>query len=407
MISAVPTVYTVTELNDYVKTLFDCNENLSTLFLNGEISNFTPYQSGHLYFTLKDENAAIKAVMFSGYASKLKFRPENGMKVLVIGSVSLYSKTGSYQINIRDMQPDGLGALNLAYEQLKSRLAKEGLFDETRKKPIPRFPKRIGVVTSGSGAAVRDIFNVLGRRWPAAEVVLKPVQVQGEGAAADIARAIRLFNEKNTVDVLIVGRGGGSIEDLWAFNEEIVARAVSDSEISVISAVGHETDFTICDFVADLRAPTPSAAAELAVPDSGEMLNALDSVGDRLVSIINSRISDERKRLELAQKALAFASPVKKVEDGKKYVEYAEEKLASLMLARIDAEKAKLASACGKLNALNPLGVISRGYAAVYENGRIVSKTADVKVGDILNVRMSDGSIKANILEINGDENGK
>ena len=403
MISVKPTVYSVTELNDYIKSLLDGNENLSTLFITGEISNFTAYTSGHYYMTLKDENAAIKAVMFANYAQRLRFMPENGLKVIAAASVTLYPKTGAVQVYIKDMQPDGLGALNLAYEQLKEKLSKEGLFDASRKKPIPRFPKRIGVVTSGSGAAVRDIFNVLGRRYPAAEVVLRPTQVQGDGAAEDIVKAIRLFNTKPDIDVLIVGRGGGSIEDLWAFNEEIVARAVAESKIPVISAVGHETDFTICDFAADLRAPTPSAAAELAVPDSRELCEALNMARDRISSVAFNRISVERQKLEIAAKALELASPVKKLEDDKKRLEFAAEKLRTLMASRIENENARFAAVCGKLNALSPLNVISRGYAAVYSGGRVVSKTTDVAVGDVLTVKMSDGALKTQIIEINGD----
>ncbi len=403
MIPVKPTVYSVTELNDYIKSLLDGNENLSTLFITGEISNFTAYSSGHYYMTLKDENAAIKAVMFANYVQRLRFMPENGLKVIVVASVTLYPKTGAVQVYIKDMQPDGLGALNLAYEQLKEKLSKEGLFDVSRKKPIPRFPKRIGVVTSGSGAAVRDIFNVLGRRYPAAEVVLRPTQVQGDGAAEDIVKAIRLFNSKPDIDVLIVGRGGGSIEDLGASNEEIVARAVAESIIPVISAVGHETDFTICDFVADLRAPTPSAAAELAVPDSRELCEALNMARDRISSVAVNRISVERKKLEIAAKALEIASPVKKLEDDKTRLDFAAEKLRTLMASRMESENARFAAVCGKLNALSPLNVISRGYAAVYSEGKVVSKTADVTVGDILTVKMSDGALKTQIIEINGD----
>ena len=263
MESVSPTVYSVTELNNYVKSLLDNDGNLKSVFVTGEISNFKNHYSGHMYMTIKDEGGAIKAVMFSSYASRLKFVPENGMKVIIFGSVSLYVKDGSYQLYITDMQPDGVGALNLAFEQLKEKLGNEGLFDTKNKKQIPRFPEKIGVATAPDGAAVRDIFSVLKRRYPVAEIVFCPVAVQGASAAPEIAEAIRLFNKQSECDVLIIGRGGGSLEDLWAFNEEIVARAIFESDIPVISAVGHETDFTIADFVADLRAPTPSAAAEL------------------------------------------------------------------------------------------------------------------------------------------------
>ena len=267
-----PLVLTIAQLNRYVKSRLDADENLYNVFLVGEISNFTDhYKTGHFYFTLKDSDAQIKAVMFRQNALRVKFKPENGLKVIVRGRVSLYEAAGSYQVFVDDMQPDGVGALNLAFEQLKERLQKEGLFDEAHKKPLPRYPQRIGVITSETGAAVQDILNILGRRFPYAEVVLAPVLVQGDGAPEQMIAALQDFNRLQNADVIIIGRGGGSAEDLWAFNDENLAYAVYRSEIPVISAVGHETDFTICDFVADLRAPTPSAAAELAVPDQTEL----------------------------------------------------------------------------------------------------------------------------------------
>lgn len=406
MISAKPTVYTVTQLNDYVKTCLDSNPNLSTLFITGEISNCVPYASGHIYMTLKDENAAIKAVMFSTYASRLKFKLENGMKIIAIGSVSLYSKTGSYQINIRDIQPDGVGALNMAFEQLKKKLASEGLFDESRKKTLPKFPENIGVVTSGSGAAVRDIINVLGRRYPVANVIVRPTLVQGDGAASDIAKAIRLFNDNSNVDFLIVGRGGGSIEDLWAFNEEIVARAVASSDIPIISAVGHETNFTICDFVADLSAPTPSAAAELAVPDMRELLDSLDFYADRLMSLAVAKISAENSKIGVLSKSLEALNPAKTLENDRKMLGFLSEKLKNSAVFRLEKEKSSFAEDCARLNALSPLNVISRGYAVVYDGEKLVSSVSQVKVGDSLSVKVSDGVIKTKISEINGENDG-
>lgn len=292
-------VLSVTQLNTYVRSLLDGDPHLAQVFLSGEISNFTDhYRSGHLYFSLKDDRCVIRAVMFAQYAGRLRFAPEDGMKVIVRGRVGLYEVSGQYQIYVEDMQPDGLGALNLAYEQLKRKLEREGLFRPERKKPLPKFPESIGVITSPTGAAVHDILTILERRYPVAKVVFCPVQVQGEGAAQQIAQAVERFNRRNGADVLIVGRGGGSIEDLWAFNEEVVARAVAASRIPVISAVGHETDFTICDFAADLRAATPSAAAELAVPDRMELLGAILAARERMKSAVQSRLSQESSQLE-------------------------------------------------------------------------------------------------------------
>jgi exodeoxyribonuclease VII large subunit len=302
-------VFSVTELNNYVKRILDNDENLKNVFVTGEISNFKNHYSGHMYMTIKDEGGAIKAVMFSSYASRLKFVPENGMKVIIFGSVSLYNKDGSYQLYITDMQPDGVGALNLAYEQLKEKLQNEGLFSTEHKKPIPQFPEKIGVMTAPDGAAVRDIFSVLKRRYPVAEIVFCPVAVQGASAAPEIAKAIKLFNEQNAADVLIVGRGGGSLEDLWAFNEEIVARAIFQSQIPVISAVGHETDFTIADFVADLRAPTPSAAAELAVPDIFELKSDLLGLKQHLSVLMRNLVESEKEKVENIQKQVTILSP--------------------------------------------------------------------------------------------------
>ena len=276
-------VLSVSQLNRYIKMNFDADENLANIFISGEISNFTNhYRTGHLYFTLKDDSSAVRAVMFNSSAKRLKFMPEDGMKVIARGRVSVYEASGQYQLYVDDMQPDGVGALNLAYEQLKEKLQKEGLFSELHKKPLPPYPEKVGVITSPTGAAVRDIINVLGRRFSYAEIVFCPVLVQGDGAHLQLTDAVNLFNSERAADVIIIGRGGGSIEDLWEFNDEGLARAVYNSEIPVISAVGHETDFTICDFVADMRAPTPSAAAELAVPDANELQYALSALKNRM-----------------------------------------------------------------------------------------------------------------------------
>lgn len=400
MISATPTVYSVSQLNNYVKGVLDKDENLAHIFVSGEISNFKAHYSGHYYLTVKDEAAAIKAVMFAGNASRLRFMPENGMKVIIFGTVSLFPRDGSYQLYINDMQPDGAGALNVAFEQLKKKLSAEGLFSQEHKKPIPKFPKRVGVVTSFTGAAVRDIFNVLGRRFPAAEVVIRPCKVQGDGAAEDIAKAIKEFNEYGCADVLIVGRGGGSIEDLWAFNEEVVARAVYASSIPIISAVGHETDYTICDFVADLRAPTPSAAAECAVPDAMELKSRLLSYKQHLFTLAKNAVKAERTKLELIEKSGALKDPTLKIKDNKSELIYLSEKLSMLADSYINSNKNKLSAIAGKLDALSPLGVIARGYSLTQSGDKVVTSVKNVKIGDEISVNLSDGTFTANVTNI-------
>ncbi|MBQ8183532.1 MAG: exodeoxyribonuclease VII large subunit [Clostridia bacterium] len=401
MITPTPTVYSVNELNTYVKQILDNDDNLKYIFVTGEISNYKAHYSGHLYMTLKDEKATVKAVMFAGNASKLRFRPENGMKVLAFGTVSLFPRDGSYQLYISDMQPDGIGALNIAYEQLKKKLEAEGLFSPRYKKPIPEFPERVGVITSATGAAVQDIFNVLSRRYPLAEVVLRPAKVQGDGAAEDIAQAIKTFNELNAADVLIVGRGGGSIEDLWAFNEEVVARAVFESHIPVISAVGHETDYTICDFVADLRAPTPSAAAEIAVPDKLELKSELISYKQHLLTIVKTRITNERTKIKGIEQKDVMCNPLAKITENRRELVYMSERLGNLTAGVLDENKRKFAALAGKLDALSPVGVISRGYALVESDGRIVTSKDDVSTGDSISLKVSDGVINAEVLNVN------
>ncbi len=395
-----PTVYSVSQLNSYVKGVLDKDENLVHIFVTGEISNFKAHYSGHLYMTVKDETASIKAVMFAGNAGKLRFKPENGMKILAFGTVSLFPRDGSYQLYINDMQPDGIGALNIAFEQLKKKLEAEGLFKQEYKKPLPKFPKRVGVVTSATGAAVQDIFNVLNRRFPVAQVVLRPCQVQGDGAAEDIAKAIYEFNQLNGADVLIVGRGGGSIEDLWAFNEEIVARAVFESKIPVISAVGHETDYTICDFVSDLRAPTPSAAAECAVPDIFELKSNLISLKQHIYSLTKNRIDIERGKLNSIEKSGALRDPLTNINEKRRELVYITEKLTTLTNSVFENNKSKLSALAGKLDALSPLGVISRGYALVEKDGKPITKISNLKKDDSVCVKLSDGSFNAKVIEI-------
>ena len=399
MITPTPTVYSVSQLNSYVKGVLDRDENLAHIFVTGEISNYKAHYSGHLYMTVKDETASIKAVMFAGNATKLRFKPENGMKILAFGTVSLFPRDGSYQLYINDMQPDGVGALNIAFEQLKKKLEAEGLFRQEYKKPLPEFPQKIGVVTSSTGAAVQDIFNVLKRRFPVAEVVLRPCQVQGEGAAEDIAKAIYEFNKLNAADVLIVGRGGGSIEDLWAFNEEIVARAVFASRIPVISAVGHETDYTICDFVADLRAPTPSAAAECAVPDIFELKANLVSLRQHIISLTRNKMNIERSSLSSFEKRLALRDPVTNINEQRKELVYLTEKLSILTNSILDENKSKISALAGKLDVLSPLSVISRGYALVEKDDKPVTKVKDLKKDDVISIKLSDGQVEARIGE--------
>ena len=398
MIIPSPTVYSVSQLNSYVKGVLDRDENLAHIFVTGEISNYKAHYSGHLYMTIKDETASIKAVMFAGNASKLRFRPENGMKILAFGTVSLFPRDGSFQLYINDMQPDGVGALNIAFEQLKKKLEAEGLFRQEHKKPLPKFPEKIGVVTSSTGAAVQDIFNVLKRRFPVAEVILRPCQVQGDGAAEDIAEAIGEFNKLKCADVLIVGRGGGSIEDLWAFNEEIVARAVFASEIPVISAVGHETDYTICDFVADLRAPTPSAAAECAVPDIFELKSNLVSLKQHIFSLTRNRMNIERTKLGSLEKSLSLRDPVTNINEQRKELVYLTEKLTTLTNSVLDSNKSKISALAGKLDVLSPLSVISRGYALVEKDDKPITKVKDLQKDDIISIKLSDGNIRANII---------
>ncbi len=400
MFSPSPTVYSVSQLNSYVKGVLDKDENLAHIYVTGEISNFKAHYSGHLYMTVKDETASVKAVMFAGNANKLRFTPENGMKILAFGSVSLFPRDGSYQLYINDMQPDGIGALNIAFEQLKKKLQAEGLFNQEFKKSLPKFPTKIGVVTSATGAAVQDIFNVLKRRFPVAEVVLRPCQVQGEGAAEDIAKAIYEFNISKGADVLIVGRGGGSIEDLWAFNEEIVARAVFASEIPVISAVGHETDYTICDFVADLRAPTPSAAAECAVPDIYELKTNLISIQQRIFSLTKNRIDLERGKLNAIEKSVALRDPLTSINDKRKELVYISEKLYALVNNKLDTNKMKVSAFAGKLDALSPLKVISRGYALVEKDEKPVTSVTALEIGENISIKLSDGIINANVTDI-------
>lgn len=395
-------VLSVSQLNRYIKMNFDADENLANIFISGEISNFTNhYRTGHLYFTLKDDSAAVRAVMFNSSAKRLKFMPEDGMKVIARGRVSVYEASGQYQLYVDDMQPDGVGALNLAYEQLKEKLQKEGLFSEHHKKPLPPYPEKVGVITSPTGAAVRDIINVLGRRFPYAEIVFCPVLVQGEGAHLQLTDAVNLFNSERAADVIIIGRGGGSIEDLWEFNDEGLARAVYNSDIPVISAVGHETDFTICDFVADMRAPTPSAAAELAVPDANELQYALSALKNRMFLNVSSGIADRRSRLEYLTSKGALKSPDEMLSNRSQRLDTAFSKMLSSYENRIGGKKVEFISAATALSKLDPMSVLMRGFAFVSDkNGKNVYSSQALAKGDKINVRFHDGSAACEVKEI-------
>lgn len=393
-------VLSVSQLNRYVKSIIEQDYNLQTVFVQGEISNFTNhYRTGHYYMTIKDEYSSIRAVMFKSANSRLRFMPENSMNVIIKGRVSVFERDGQYQLYIDDMQPDGAGALSLAFEQLKNKLAAEGLFDESRKRPIPRFPERVGVVTSPTGAAIRDIINVISRRFPAAELILCPVQVQGASAAGQIKAAIELFNTKKAADVLIVGRGGGSAEELWAFNEEPVARAVAASETPVISAVGHETDFTICDFAADLRAPTPSAAAEIAVPDITALGELLGSFSRRMNSAVGGTLTHEKARLEARAQLLKRLSPRNYIDDLAARCGGAGVRIDSAVRHSMEVRRGEIAALCARLDALSPLRVIARGYAVASSGGKVLTSPSQVKVGDTIDLRLAGGELKCEVID--------
>ena len=378
----------VTELNEYLRMQMDGDPLLSGVLVRGEISNFSAPRSGHLYFTLKDPEGQIRAVMFRAQAARLRFLPEDGMKVLVQGRVSVYTAGGQYQIYVNEIQPDGAGILAMQYEQLRRKLEAEGLFDAERKRPIPKFPARIGVITSPTGAAVRDIRNILGRRFPCAEMILFPAAVQGDGAVEQLISGLLFFQNYNLADVIIIGRGGGSAEDLWAFNNETLARTIADCTIPVISAVGHEVDFTICDFVADLRAPTPSAAAELAVPDGEELKQAFLTAAARMKRVLEQKISGERRYLAQLVASRALSGP-------ERLLDPVRIRLAGSMESRCKWLRTGLSKTTTSLEALSPLRVLSRGYAAVGKNGTAVSSAKELRAGDLIDIRFSDGSAKA------------
>ena len=392
-------IYTVSQVNQYIKSLLDRDRELTALYVRGEISNYKAYPSGHHYFSLKDGEGAIRCVMFKREAMSLRFRPENGMKVIAFGRVAVFPRDGQYQLYCTSLTPEGVGDLHLAFEQLKQKLYGEGLFDPAHKKPIPKFPKRIALITSSAGAAVRDMLRILGARWPMAEVFLLPVRVQGTEAPGELCAAIAWANRHQVADLIITGRGGGSMEDLWAFNDENVARTIYHSAIPVISAVGHEPDVTIADFVADLRAATPSNAAELAVPDQNEVAVWLRQMEGRLAQAMGRKLERARKDLDRAAQCRALQDPMNYVDDKRMVLDYQREKLAAGLNAALNRERQRFGQLASKLDALSPLKVLGRGYAIPRKgDGGVVRSVSDVTPGDQLKLRVADGEISCQVV---------
>lgn len=390
---------TVTDLNKYIKDKIDGDEMLNNVLVKGEISNFKNHYTGHMYFTLKDENSLIKCVMFKSYTTHLSFMPKDGMKVMVLGSVAVFERDGVYQIYAKAMKEDGLGSLYTAYEELKKKLEREGLFVEEHKKKIPFMPKTIGVLTSNTGAVIRDIINVSTRRNPGVHIRLYPVPVQGPGAAEKIAEGIKFMNENKLADVLIIGRGGGSLEDLWPFNEEIVARAIYDSELPIISAVGHETDFTIADFVADLRAPTPSAAAELAVANIDDVRETLKLYNNRYKVALKKKIELMRLSYEKCMARPAYKNPTQKINEQYMVIDMKVKALQNSMMLKLKEAKTSFVKETAKLDSLSPLKTLTRGYSIVtkQESGKVIKSVDDLNSGEKVNLRLSDGQKTATI----------
>jgi len=388
-------VFSVSQLNNYIKDLLDSDFTLSGVYVKGELSNYKMYPSGHHYFSMKDIDGTLKCVMFKGSASKLRFRPSDGMNVVAFGRIAVYPRDGVYQLYVNEIIPDGVGDLHVAFEQLKEKLYKEGLFSEAHKKSLPRYPKTIAVITSSAGAAVRDIIRVLGSRWPLTKVIIAPVRVQGVEAPAEIVGAIRYVNAHKLADIIITGRGGGSLEDLWAFNDERVARAIFDSEIPIVSAVGHEPDITIADFVADVRAATPSNAAEIAVPDINDTRYALSSAENRVRQNIIRELRSKRQRLEEISNKRVLQNPKNYIDDRRMHLDYSQDRLVSAMQKKLSANKERYAGLAAALDAMSPLKVLGRGYAIPRRDDGTVIKTAkDVKTGDEITVRLKKDEIK-------------
>ena len=390
---------TVTELNKYIKDKFEKDEYLAELLIKGEISNFKNHYTGHMYFTLKDEKSLIKCVMFKTYAQKLNFIPKDGMKVIILGGVSVFERDGVYQIYVKAIQEDGLGDLYTKYQQLKEKLEKQGLFDISHKKKIPMMPKIIGVLSSQTGSVIRDIINVSTRRNPNVYIRLLPVPVQGEGASEKIAYGIDYMNKNKLADVLILARGGGSLEDLWPFNEEIVANSIYNSEIPIISAVGHETDFTIADFVADLRAPTPSSAAELAVPDIYEVKQKLNSYKDRLRMALVKKVEFMRLRYEKCMSSSVFKEPTRRINDNYMKIDIYIKQIENIIKQKCKNEKTRYIELVSKLDALSPLKTLSRGYSLAEKNNKIIKSVKQLNKGDEFKIRFADGKISAKYVQ--------
>lgn len=393
-------IYTVTQINTYIKSVLDGDRNLSRIYIRGEISNYKRYPSGHHYFSMKDEQGTLRCVMFKGSATRLRFQPENGMKVIAYGRISVFPRDGGYQLYVEALTPDGVGELYLAFEQMKARLGAEGLFDPAHKKPLPSIPNTIAIITSSAGAAVHDMLRILKARWPMAEVKLLPVRVQGVEAPPEIAGAIAYANRWKLADLLIVGRGGGSMEDLWAFNDERVARAIYQSEIPVISAVGHEPDVTISDFVADLRAATPSNAAELAVPDQNEVKAALFHLRERMEQNQIGRLQFYRTRLERCTKSRSLTDPMTTVNEKRMQLDYVQQRMTAAMERRLSRERGRFTSLAAGLDAMSPLKVLSRGYAVAQKDGKVLSSVGQAEIFDTIQVRLSDGTLDCTVNRI-------
>lgn len=395
------TIYDVSQVNEYLKLRFEADDFLTNILIRGEISNYKLYPSGHHYFSLKDAGSALRCVMFKGNAYRLRFRPENGMKVIAGGRISVFPRDGAYQLYCTELTPDGVGDLHVAFEQLKARLQAEGLFESARKMPLPCFAHRIAIITSSAGAALRDMLRILRKRYPLCEVKLLAVRVQGAEAPAEIAGAIRYANRYQVADLIITGRGGGSIEDLWAFNDERVAYAIAESKIPVISAVGHEPDVTISDYVADLRAATPSNAAELAVPDQQELRQGLAARRAMLLTLMNKKLKQERQRVTALARSRSLKSPVNYINDRRLLLDYTQRRLGAASAALYNRSRERFVHLTAKLDAMSPLKVLSRGYAMTLNDaGALVKSARDVSVGDRLTIALADGKAVAQVQEV-------